>query len=83
MAKKTRRRRRSTSEKVMLVLGIIIALSMLVSLIAGLGTSGRDNNAPLPEGELFEQIHIEPVSAIDGDLPGLVYALAALSPPFI
>ena len=67
----------------MVVLGIIIALSMLVSLIAGLGSSGRNSNAPLPEGALLEEIQTEPVSAIDRDLPGLAYALATLSPTFI
>ena len=80
MAKKKRRRRRSFSEKIMLILGIIIALSMLVSLIAGLGSGGSRSNAPLPEG--IEEIYIEPVSAIDGDQPALAYSPAALAPPF-
>jgi hypothetical protein len=82
MAKKTRRRKRSTSEKIMVVLGILIALSMLVSLIAGLGSSGNNTNAPLFEDERVEEIYIEPsyrepLSAIDGGLPAMAYLPAA------
>jgi hypothetical protein len=78
MAKKSTRRRRSTSEKVMIVLGILIALSMLISLFAGLGGSRRSSsstgNAPLPESERFEA-PVAPVSALDG--PGLPLAMAS------
>jgi hypothetical protein len=80
MAKKKRRRKRSTSEKVMLVLGIIIALSMLASLIVGLGSGGSQGNAPLPESERIEEIYIEPVSAIDGGQPGLTWFAAGMAP---
>jgi len=50
MAKRKRtRRKRSTAEKVMFVLGILIALSMILSLIVGLGSGGASHgNAPLP-----------------------------------
>ena len=33
----------------MLVLGILIALSLIFGLIAGLGIGGRTGNAPLPD----------------------------------
>jgi hypothetical protein len=81
MAKKKRRRKRSVSEKVMIVLGILIALSMLASLIVGLGSGGA--NAPLPESERMEEIYIEPVSAIDGGQPAMVYAPAGLPPQLL
>jgi hypothetical protein len=49
MAKRKTRRKRSTAEKVTLVLGILIALSMILSLIVGLGSGGATHgNAPLP-----------------------------------
>ena len=52
MAKKKRKvkRRRTTSEKVIFVLGIIIALSMILSLVAGLGSRSRgaDGSSSLP-----------------------------------
>jgi hypothetical protein len=80
MAKKKRRRKRSFSEKIMIVLGIIIALSMLASLIVGLGSGGA--NSPLPESEQMEEIYIEPVSAIDGDHPAFVYSTAVMASHF-
>lgn len=51
----------------MIVLGIIIALSMLFSLFVGLGGSRRSStsNAPLPDSERFDA-PVEPVGAIDG-----------------
>jgi len=49
MAKRSKRRRRTTSEKVMLVLGVRIALSMIFALIVGLGSRGSGGQAPLPE----------------------------------
>jgi hypothetical protein len=49
MAKKRKRRKRTTSEKVMLVLGVLIALSMILALIAGLGSGHRTGQTPLPE----------------------------------
>ncbi len=58
----------------MIVLGILIALSMLASLIVGLG-SGGGTNAPLPESERFEA-PAEPVGAMDGE----VVPLALVSP---
>ena len=79
MAKKKRRRKRSFSEKIMIILGILIALSMLVSLIAGLSSGGSHTNAPLPESERIEEIYIEPVSAIDSGQPAMVYSPAAMA----
>lgn len=53
MAKKKKKikRRRTISEKVIIVLGIIIALSMILSLVAGLGgrSRGSDGSSSLPE----------------------------------
>lgn len=40
MARKRVRRKRSTSEKIMIVFGILIALSMIFSLFVGLGGGG-------------------------------------------
>ena len=79
MAKKKRRRKRSFSEKIMIILGILIALSMLVSLIAGLSSGGIRSNAPLPESERIEEIYIEPVSAIDSGQPAMAYSPAAMA----
>ncbi len=47
MAKRKKRRKRTISEKVMLVLGILIALSMISALIAGLGSGKSLGRAPL------------------------------------
>ncbi len=68
MAKKRYRRKRSNSEKIMIILGLIIAFSMMLSLIVGLGSSGRSRNAPLPDGGQIEEIYTEPVGAIDGSI---------------
>jgi hypothetical protein len=74
MAKKKARRKRSTSEKVMIVFGIIIALSMIFSLFVGLGGGGTTGgNAPLPESERFEA-PAEPLGALDGQLAPLALA---------
>ncbi len=79
MAKKSRKRRRSTSEKIMIILGILIALSMMLSLFVGLGSSRRgQGNAPLPESERFDLEYEgagEPISALD---PGTVEQVAAI-----
>jgi hypothetical protein len=59
MAKKRHKRRRSTSEKILIILGILITLSMVASLIAGLGSGGRsDGQAPLPI-EHYEYIEVD------------------------
>ena len=51
----------------MIVLGILIALSMLFSLFVGLGGSGgQSGNTPLPESERFEA-PAEPLGALDVD----------------
>jgi len=64
----------------MIVLGILIALSMLISLVAGLGGSRRSSstsgNTPLPESERFEA-PVAPVGALDG--PGMPLAMASPS----
>jgi len=85
MAKKSRKRKRSTSEKVMIVLGIIIAFSMLLSLFVGLG-SRSSGNRPLPESEQFEPALEgvrEPISANDTGfaLPVDGIPVGALAPP--
>ncbi len=38
----------------MIVLGILIALSMMLSLFIGLGAGGNHGNAPLPIEEFYE-----------------------------
>ena len=47
MAKRKKRRKRTFSEKVMFVLGILIALSMIFALIAGLSGGRSLGRAPL------------------------------------
>jgi hypothetical protein len=67
----------------MMVLGILIALSMLFSLFVGLSSSGDSGNAPLPESERFEAPG-EPLGALDA--PALPLALAspsATGPPAV
>ncbi len=86
MAKKSRKRKRSTSEKVMIVLGVIIAFSMLLSLFVGLGSSRRGSNAPLPESERFEPAlegASEPIGANDAGIaqPVAGIPVGALAPP--
>ncbi len=68
MARKRHRRKRSKSETIMIILGLVIAFSMMLSLIVGLGSSGRRRNAPLPDGGQIEEIYAEPVGVIDGSL---------------
>jgi hypothetical protein len=81
MARRKARRRRSTSEKVMIVLGILIALSMLASLIVGLGSGGgQSSNAPLPESERFEA-PAEPLGADDGEVAPLALASPSMAGP--
>ena len=87
MAKrKVRKRRRTTSEKVMIVLGIIIALSMLFSLFVGLGSSGDPSNAPLPESERFNETLVDPaetIGALDAGTaaPIALLPVGAMAPP--
>jgi len=58
MAKRKKlKRRRTKSEIVMIVLGMLIALSMILSLFVGLGQSRSDGNAPLPPDQLYEFEH--------------------------
>lgn len=67
----------------MIVLGIIIALSMLFSLFVGLGSSGSSSssNAPLPESERFEAPDA-PLGAVDGQPMSLaLVSLSATGPP--
>ncbi len=69
----------------MIVLGIIIAFSMLLSLFVGLGSRSR-SNAPLPESEQFEPALegvSEPISVNDTGFALLVDGLpvGALAPP--
>ena len=61
----------------MIVLGILIALSMMLSLFAGLGSS-RSRNAPLPDSERFELNYedaLEPLGALDAGVWGPVAAI--------
>ena len=68
----------------MIVLGILIALSMLLSLIVGLGSGG--SQAPLPENERFEpaieEVN-EPIGINDAGsaLPVAGIPVGALAPP--
>ena len=64
----------------MIVLGILIALSMLFSLFVGLGSSGDPTNAPLPESERFEA-PVEPVGALDGEAVPLALASPSTAGP--
>ncbi|MGD8583902.1 MAG: hypothetical protein PVJ75_00970 [Chloroflexota bacterium] len=84
MARKKARRKRSTSEKAFIVVGIIIALSMLLSLFVGLGSSGRSSssssNAPLPESERFEA-PVQPLGALDGQPAPLAMAVPFTTGP--
>lgn len=66
----------------MIVLGILIALSMLASLIVGLGSGGQDisGNAPLPESERFEA-PAEPLGAVDGEVAPLALASPSTAGP--
>jgi hypothetical protein len=69
MAKKKRKRRRSISEKILIVLGILITLSMLFALVAGLGSGGRGNEqAPLPIDH-FEYLEAEGLNHSGGAIP--------------
>ena len=70
-------------EIILVVLGILIALSMLFSLFVGLGSSGRSTsgNAPLPESERFEA-PAEPVGALDGQVaPVAMISQSTTGPP--
>lgn len=67
----------------MIVLGIVIALSMLFSLFVGLGSSGSSSsgNAPLPESERFEA-PAEPLGALDGQpVPLALVSPSTAGPP--
>lgn len=79
MAKKSHKKRRSTSEKIMIILGILIAISMMLSLFVGLGSSrSRRGNAPLPESVRFDLENEglgEPIGALD---PGTVQPATSL-----
>lgn len=54
----------------MIVLGIVIALSMLFSLFVGLSGSRSSSNAPLPESERFEA-PAGPIGAVESELSPL------------
>lgn len=59
----------------MIVLGILIAISMMLSLFIGLGTSGSRGNAPLPMEEYFEIgmiITTESLNWIQGNIPSFL-----------
>ena len=67
----------------MIVLGILIALSMLFSLFVGLGGGGGSTggNAPLPESERFEA-PAEPLGALDVDgVPLAMVGPSTAGPP--
>lgn len=79
MAKrKTKRRKRTTSEKVVLVLGILIALSMILSLFIGFsGRSRRSDSGSLP---------VEPSTlvalAVEGASPIVATVVQGATVPF-
>ena len=65
----------------MLVLGILIALSMIFSLFVGLSGGGDPTgNAPLPESERFEA-PAEPLGALDGLAEPVALASPSASGP--
>ena len=64
----------------MIVLGILIALSMLFSLFVGLGGGGQAGNAPLPESERFEA-PAEPLGAADVEVAPLAMASPSTAGP--
>ena len=69
----------------MIVLGILIAMSMLASLIVGLGSGGgsQSGNSPLPESERFEA-PAEPVGALDGEgVPLVLASPSTAGPPWV
>lgn len=49
----------------MIVLGILIALSMMLSLFIGLGSGGGFGNDPLPFEEIYEIGMAVPAKAMD------------------
>lgn len=62
----------------MIILGILIAISMMLSLFVGLGTSRDQGNAPLPDSERFDleyEAGTGPVGALE---PGTVLPIASL-----
>ncbi len=82
MAKKKRgKRRRTFSEKVIIVLGIIIALSMILSLVFGLrgsGTGSDGSSSVLPE-ESGKTVVLE--TGANGYEPFRISSHAATGPP--
>lgn len=62
----------------MIILGIIIALSMLFSLFVGLGGSRSQGNAPLPESERFNETLVNPKESIGALDAGSVAPLAQI-----
>lgn len=83
MAKRKSKRRRSTSETIFIIFGLIIALSMILSLVVGLGSRGRSSNAPLPPDFPAEELG-EPIGSVDGGSPAAIAAVlpGAAAPPF-
>ena len=68
MAKKRRRRRRTATQKILIVLGILITLSMVFALIAGLGGGRSSGQAPLPFDH-YEYLEAEGLNDNGGDSP--------------
>lgn len=67
----------------MIIFGILIALSMVLSLIVGLGSGASLSNAPVPQEQQLEELYFEPVGMIDGGQPSVGLVLAAPAPAFI
>ena len=75
MAKRTKkkkvRKRRTTSEIVIIVLGIIIAISMIMSLVVGLGSRGStEGSSALPEDSIVPIAMVIESAEIDGTVVG-------------
>ena len=75
MAKRKKtKRKRSTAEKVMIVLGILIALSMIFSLIVGLGGGGSSSTPsgglPVEFGEPIASAIVDGATFVGAYLPG-------------
>ena len=68
MAKKRRKRRRTATQKILIVLGILITLSMVFALFAGLSGGRSRGQAPLPI-EHYEYVEVEGLNDSGGAIP--------------
>jgi hypothetical protein len=71
MAKRKMKRRRSTTEKVIIVLGLLIAVSMILTLFAGFGAANR-------AGTSGSSLPLAPSIPVAQIAPGAPYAAAIM-----